>query len=60
MAEILKQGTCEFKIVKDVSKKSGSEYKCIKLVFGDYELSTPLFVNDDQIYLISEKSKDVE
>lgn len=56
--EILKQGTCEFKIIKDVSKKSGSEYKAIKLKFGDYELSTPLFINDDQEYLISLKADD--
>lgn len=55
--EILKKGTCQFKIIKDVSKKSGNEYKALKLVFNDYELSTPVFINNDQLYLIDEKTK---
>lgn len=54
MTEIGK-GTCEFKVIEDVSKKSGNKYKAIKLVFADYELSTPLFINDDQLQLIKIK-----
>lgn len=50
------QGTCQFKVIEDVSKKSGNKYKAIKLVFGDWELSTPLFITDDQLYLIKIKS----
>lgn len=53
--EVIGKGTCQFKIVKDVSKKSGNEYKAIKLVFNDYELSTPLFINDDQLFLIKDR-----
>ena len=53
--EILGTGTCQFKIVEDVSKKSGNKYKAIKLVFKDYELSTPLFINDDQMFLIKDR-----
>lgn len=55
VVETIKQGTCKFKIIKDVSKKSGNEYKAIKLVFGDYELSTPLFLNDDQLFVINDR-----
>lgn len=53
--EIIRQGTCKFKIIQDVSKKSGNSYKAIKLVFGDYELSTPLFLNDDQLFVIKDR-----
>lgn len=53
--EVIGSGTCQFKVITDVSKKSGNSYKAIKLVFGDYELSTPLFVNDDQLALIKLK-----
>lgn len=55
MAEILGKGVCEFKIVEDVSKKSGNKYKAIKLIFKDWELSTPLFINDDQLFLIKDR-----
>lgn len=59
MADILVRGTCEYKIIEDVSKKSGNKYKAIKLVFKDYELSTPLFINDDQMYLIKTKMNQI-
>lgn len=53
--EILGKGMCEFKIIEDVSRKSGNKYKAIKLVFRDYELSRPLFINDDQMFLIKDR-----
>lgn len=55
---VLASGKCDFTIVEDVSKKSGNPYKCIRLKFNDYELNTPLFVNNDQIYIITEKLKE--
>ena len=53
--EIIGQGTCQFKVVKDISKKSGNEYKCLKLIFRDYELSTPVFITEDQLFLIKDR-----
>jgi len=56
MEELIK-GTCNFKVIKDQSRKTGNEYKAIKLSFKDWELSTPIFINDDQLYLIKDKTK---
>ena len=50
----LGSGTCKFEVIEDVSKKTGNKYKCIKLTFNDYELSTPLFINNDQLQLIKD------
>ena len=55
MEELLR-GQCQYRVIKDVSKK-GNEYKAIKLIFKDYEISTPLFLTDDQLYIIREKVK---
>lgn len=51
MQELLK-GTCEFKVISDVSKKTGNDYKAIKVKVNDYEVSRPLFVNDEIMYCI--------
>ena len=56
MEELIK-GTCNFKVITDQSRKTGNEYKAIKLSFKDWELSTPIFINDDQLYLIKDKCK---
>ena len=53
----LGKGICNFKVIEDVSKKSGNKYKAIKLIFKDWELSTPLFINDDQYFLIQDRLK---
>ena len=55
--KIIASGKVEFKLVENVSKKTGNPYKCIKLKFGDYDFPTPLFVNDDQMYILNEKFK---
>ena len=52
---VLEQGLCKFKVIEDVSKKSGNKYKAIKLIFKDWELSSPLFINDDQYFLIQDR-----
>lgn len=51
MTELLK-GTCEFKVIQDVGKESGKEYKAIRLKINDYEISRPLFVNEEILYCI--------
>ena len=48
----LASGKVDFKIIEETSKKTGKPYKCIKLVFGSYELRTPVFINEDQYLLI--------
>ena len=58
--QVLGQGLCNFKVIEDVSKKSGNTYKAIKLIFKDWELSTPLFINDDQYFLIQDRLKKKE
>lgn len=54
--EVLK-GKCDFRIVEKISNKTGKPYKALKLSFNGYELSNQLFVNEDQIYIISQKLK---
>lgn len=51
MTELYK-GTCQFVVIQDVGKQSGKEYKAIKIKIGDYEISRPLFVNDEIMYCI--------
>lgn len=51
--QVIKEGTCQFKIVEDVSKKTGNNYKALKVVIGDYEISRPLFINDEILYCIN-------
>lgn len=50
--EILK-GTCEFVVTEEVSKKSGNKYNALKLKFKDYELSSWILLNKEQLYLIN-------
>lgn len=50
--EVLASGKVDYSIISDVGKKSGKPYKCIKIKFGTYELSTPLFLTEDQYLLI--------
>ena len=51
MQELLK-GTCEFKVVQDTSKKTGNEYQYIRVKINDYEVSRPLFINNEILYCI--------
>lgn len=48
----LASGKVDYKIEENVSKKTEKPYKCIKLVFGSYELRTPVFITEDQYQLI--------
>lgn len=50
--EIFK-GTCEFVVTEEVSKKSGNKYNALKLKFKDYELSSWILLNKEQLYLIN-------
>lgn len=54
--EIIEKGNCEYQIVKDVSKKTGNEYTAMRLKFGEYVLSTPVFVTPDQVYIIKQNT----
>lgn len=56
MAELLK-GKCDFVLEENVSNRTGNKYKCIKLIFGDYQLRSFVLVNDDQFYIIERKTK---
>lgn len=55
MTEILK-GTCEFTVIEDVSKKEGNKpYKAIKVKVGNYEISRPLFINNEILYILQQE-----
>lgn len=59
MQELLK-GTCEFKVIEDVSKKNNLPYKAIRIKIGNYELTRPLFINNEIMYIINQELKDSE
>lgn len=57
MTELVK-GNCQFVIIQDVSKKSGNNYKRLKLIFPDgYEKDFITVVNDEMYYCIRKASE---
>lgn len=53
----LANGVCKFKIIQDISKKTGNPYKYIKVTIGDYDVRNWILLNDDQYELIKIKSQ---
>lgn len=50
--QVILEGKCDFKVIEDVGKESGRPYKALKVKINDYEISRPLFVNDEIMYCI--------
>lgn len=53
--QVIKQGTCQFAIIEDVSKKTNNSYRALKVKIGDYELSNMIFLNRDQMFIIEKE-----
>lgn len=49
------KGKCDFEIKTAVSNKTGREYTALHIKIGNYEVRTPIFLNQDQIHIISQE-----
>lgn len=56
MTELYK-GKCEFVVFNDVGKKSGKPYTALKVKIGEYEVSSWILLNNEQIYCIDQEVK---